>query len=106
MARAPGSTPGAGRRGSLLVKTGDTTLVPLVTTSAVELSPAVSPDGRWLAYSSAESGTAEVYVRPFPDAATARWQFSASGGTNPVCATAASCVVVQNWFEELKQRAK
>jgi serine/threonine-protein kinase len=66
------------------VKTGDTTLVPLVTTPAVELSPAVSPDGRWLAYSSDESGTAEVYVRPFPDAATARWQVSSSGGTNPV----------------------
>jgi serine/threonine-protein kinase len=66
------------------VKMGDTTLVPLVTTPAVELSPAVSPDGRWLAYSSDESGTAEVYVRPFPDAATARWQVSASGGTNPV----------------------
>jgi eukaryotic-like serine/threonine-protein kinase len=66
------------------VKTGDTTLVPLVTTPAVELSPAVSPDGRWLAYSSDESGTSEIYVRPFPDAATARWQVSASGGTNPV----------------------
>jgi Tol biopolymer transport system component len=66
------------------VKIGDTTLVPLVTTPAVELSPAVSPDARWLAYSSDESGTAEVYVRPFPDAATARWQVSSNGGTNPV----------------------
>ena len=66
------------------VKIGDTTLVPLVTTPAVEMSPAVSPDGRWLAYSSDESGTAEVYVRPFPDAATARWQVSSNGGTNPV----------------------
>ena len=65
---------------------GDTTLVPLLTTPAREMSPAVSPDGRWLAYVSDESGQPEVYVRPFPDVATARWQVSASGGTLPVWA--------------------
>jgi hypothetical protein len=31
-----------------------------------EIFPAFSPDGRWLAYQSNESGTNEVYVRPFP----------------------------------------
>jgi hypothetical protein len=46
--------------------------------------PAVSPDGRWLAYASDESGTSEIYVRPFPDAASARWQVSTAGGTSPV----------------------
>ncbi|MGH7516132.1 MAG: protein kinase domain-containing protein [Gemmatimonadales bacterium] len=65
------------------VKTGDTTLVPLLTSPARESSPALSPDGRWLAYSSDESGTPEVYVRPFPDVASARWQVSLSGGTAP-----------------------
>jgi hypothetical protein len=44
----------------------------------------VSPDGRWLAYTSDESGTFEIYVRPFPDAGSARWQVSAAGGTDPV----------------------
>ncbi|HKT61076.1 MAG TPA: protein kinase, partial [Gemmatimonadales bacterium] len=78
------STAEAGNGDIFAVKVGDTTLVPLVTSAARELSPAVSPDGRWLAYSSDESGTSEVYVRPFPDAATARWQVSASGGTNPL----------------------
>ncbi|MEO7987664.1 MAG: hypothetical protein ABI766_14120, partial [Gemmatimonadales bacterium] len=68
------------------VKTGDTTLVPLVTTPAREMSPAVSPDGKWLAYSSDESGTSEVYVRPFPNASSARWQVSSSGGSVPVWA--------------------
>jgi serine/threonine-protein kinase len=68
------------------VRTGDTTLVPLLTTPAREMSPAVSPDGRWMAYVSDESGQPEVYVRPFPDVATARWQVSASGGTLPVWA--------------------
>jgi serine/threonine-protein kinase len=66
------------------VKLGDTAVVPLVTGPARELSPAVSPDSRWLAYGSDESGTSEIYVRPFPDVAAARWQVSASGGTNPV----------------------
>lgn len=41
-----------------------------------------SPDGRWLAYMSEESGRAEVYVEPVP-ATGARWQVSASGGAEP-----------------------
>ncbi|MGH7628341.1 MAG: TolB family protein [Gemmatimonadales bacterium] len=65
------------------VKSGDTTLVPLLTSPAQETAPALSPDGRWLAYSSDESGTPEVYVRPFPDVASGRWQVSISGGTAP-----------------------
>jgi serine/threonine protein kinase/Tol biopolymer transport system component len=65
------------------MKRGDTTLVPLLNSPAREVSPALSPDGRWLAYESDESGTSEVYVRPFPDVASARWQISLSGGTGP-----------------------
>ncbi|HET9039475.1 MAG TPA: protein kinase, partial [Gemmatimonadales bacterium] len=68
------------------LKTGDTTLVPLLTSGAREMSPSVSPDGRWLAYVSNESGKDEVYVRPFPDVASAKWQASVSGGTVPVWA--------------------
>jgi serine/threonine-protein kinase len=49
-----------------------------------EYSPTVSPDGRWLAYVSVESGREEVYVRPFPDITRARWQVSTSGGSSPV----------------------
>ncbi|MDB4910728.1 MAG: protein kinase, partial [Gemmatimonadetes bacterium] len=63
---------------------GDTTLVPLVASPARETTPALSPDGKWLAYSSDESGTFEVYVRPFPDIATARWQVSTAGGSAPL----------------------
>jgi len=48
-----------------------------------EYAPTVSPDGRWLAYVSVESGREEVYVRPFPDVARARWQVSTSGGASP-----------------------
>ena len=66
------------------VRTGDTTLVPLAHGPATEGDAAVSPDGRWLAYVSEESGVFEIYVRPFPDAESARWQVSETGGTDPV----------------------
>ena len=41
-----------------------------------------SGDGRWLAYSSAETGVSQVYVRAFPDKG-GHWQVSANGGTSP-----------------------
>ena len=41
--------------------------------------PAFSPDGRWIAYRSIESGTSEIYVRAFPDKG-GKWQISNSGG--------------------------
>ena len=53
----------------------------------VDTQPAFSPDGRWLAYVSNESGTEEVYVRPFPPPASgqgSRWQVSNTGGTAPL----------------------
>ena len=74
---------GAGSADILGMHLPDTTLVPLVTTSAAELHPALSPDGRWLAYSSNESGTFEVYVRPFPETSSAKWQVSTAGGAEP-----------------------
>ncbi len=66
------------------MRAGDTALVSLVATAATEADAAVSPDGRWLAYASDESGTAEIYVRPFPDTESARWQVSSAGGADPV----------------------
>jgi serine/threonine-protein kinase len=63
--------------------TGDSAPVPLVATSFTELHPAVSSDGRWLAYTSIESGTNEVYVRPFPTTTGGRWQVSNGGGMEP-----------------------
>jgi eukaryotic-like serine/threonine-protein kinase len=47
-----------------------------------ELYPSFSPDGRWLAYASDESGTYQVYVRAFPDKGV-KWQISGSGGLFP-----------------------
>ena len=48
-----------------------------------EGEPAVSPDGRWIAYASDETGRLEVYVRPFPDVGAGRWQVSSQGGRLP-----------------------
>jgi len=42
----------------------------------------ISPDGHWIAYTSFESGKAEVYVRSFPEQ-SGQWQISSGGGTNP-----------------------
>jgi serine/threonine-protein kinase len=47
-----------------------------------ESAPALSPDGRWLAYQSSEPGRAEVYVRPFPGPGP-RVPVSLNGGTEP-----------------------
>jgi len=51
-------------------------------TPADERSPSFSPDGRWMAYSSDESGTFQVYVRAFPDKG-GKWQITNSGGAYP-----------------------
>ena len=57
---------------------------PLVKTAFSESNGDISPDGRWLAYQSNESGTLEILVRPFPDVNDGRWQVSSSGGVRPV----------------------
>jgi hypothetical protein len=44
--------------------------------------PVISPDGKWVAYMSDESGRSEIYVRPFPYAA-GKWQVSDGGGSWP-----------------------
>ena len=48
--------------------------------------PALSPDGRWLAYVSDETGSSEVYVRAFPDVNSGKWQVSTGGGVMPMWA--------------------
>ncbi len=64
----------------------DSVPVPLVATEFDEFVPAVSPDGRWLAYVSNLSGQREVYVRPFPNTNDGKWQISTDGGQEPVWA--------------------
>ena len=57
---------------------------PLVSTEFNETSGTISPDGRFLAYHSNESGRVEVYVRSFPNAGEGKWPVSSTGGSHPV----------------------
>ena len=55
---------------------------PFLVTSFDESAPAFSPDGKWIAYVSDESGRSEVYVQAFPGPGS-KWPISTNGGTEP-----------------------
>ncbi len=61
---------------------GDKKPIPIVAGQFSELMPMFSPDGRFVAYQSNESGRAEIYVQSFP-VASGKWQVSSAGGTDP-----------------------
>jgi serine/threonine-protein kinase len=62
----------------------DSTATPLLADQGYdELYPSISPDGRFIAYQTTETDRHEIYVRPFPDVTTGRWQVSVAGGRNP-----------------------
>jgi hypothetical protein len=61
---------------------GDGKAQPFLQTPSNEASPSFSPDGRWLAYVSDESGRYEIYVQPYPGPG-GKWQISTEGGTEP-----------------------
>ena len=54
---------------------------PILGEAYFEGEPAVSPDGRWIAYASDETGRLEVYVRPFPDVGAGPMAGVEPGGT-------------------------
>jgi len=87
------------------LRVGDSVPVPLVATPATELYPALSPDGRWLAYSSDESGAFEVYVRPFPETAGAKWQVSTAGGSQPIWSSTGRELIYVNGKNEMVSAA-
>jgi Tol biopolymer transport system component len=62
---------------------GERKPVPIARSNFVEGSPKFSPDGKWLAYCSNESGRAEVFVQPFPGPGP-KIQVSSDGGTDPL----------------------
>jgi len=80
-----GST--AGLRDIWLGTVGDTVGRLLVGGPADEFAPAASPDGKWFAYVSNESGRNEVYVRSIEDPGAGRTQISTAGGQEPRWAT-------------------
>ncbi|OVE79087.1 hypothetical protein BVY00_01310 [bacterium G20] len=66
---------------------GDRTPRPLLQTPAQEFGPTLSPDGRWLAYVSDETGRQEVYVRNYPDLGRVI-KISSEGGVSPMWSSA------------------
>ena len=75
----------AGGGDILAIRPGvDTVANLLLATTYAEVDPALSPDGKWLAYTSNETGRQEVYVVPFPNVSSAKWPISTSGATQPL----------------------
>ncbi len=62
--------------------------------------PQFSPDGRWIAYRSTESGIPEIYVRPFPAGSGGMWQVSSGGAYYPLWSTTSH----QLFFENTENR--
>jgi Tol biopolymer transport system component len=78
---------GAGSTGAdlmMLALDKDRRIQPLVQTQFLERQGEFSPDGRWLAYESNDSGQSQIFVRPFPDVNREKWQVSTGGGTQPL----------------------
>ncbi len=81
----PAGTTGSATSGRSSLGT-DSAPTRLLATEFDENGVTLSPDGRWLAYQSDESGEAEIYVRPFPDISSGKWTVSLGGGSRPLWA--------------------
>jgi eukaryotic-like serine/threonine-protein kinase len=61
----------------------DSAPVPLLASAFTETQPAISPNGRWMAYASNETGQTQIFVVPFPNTSDAKWPVSVVGGSEP-----------------------
>jgi len=81
------SSRGTGNNIVAIPVSGDYKPIPLLQSQFNEIEGVVSPDGRWLAYASDESGRDEVYVQPFAPGSSkpsaGKWQVSQGGGRDP-----------------------
>ncbi len=76
---------GTGRDVWLFPLASDENPSPVLESANIEFNAVISPDGKWLAYESNESGREEIYVQAFPSAER-RQQISTAGGSEPVWA--------------------
>jgi Tol biopolymer transport system component len=67
----------------LWIATTEGKTMPFAVTPATEMAAAISPDGRWVAYESNETGRTEILVQSFPSPGT-RYQVTTAGGGNPL----------------------
>jgi Tol biopolymer transport system component len=77
------SNPIHGDIGTLSME-GDHTIKLLLHAEYNQVHPNISPDGKYMAYFSGESGKSEIYVRPFPDVNKGKWPISNGGGESPL----------------------
>lgn len=68
----------------------------IVQSPNLDEDPVLSADERWLAYSALESGVRQVYVCPFPDTQSGRWQVTSAGGNQPLWAPDGSELYYRN----------
>jgi serine/threonine-protein kinase len=81
------STPNTSDDILMMTLEGKRAVEPLIHTAAREFNPKISPNGRWIAYESNESGTDQVYVRPFPNVDGGHWPVSTGRvGSRPLWA--------------------
>jgi hypothetical protein len=75
----------AGGRNITALRIGtDTAPRPLIVSEFDEEAVAISPDGKWIAYQSDETGRTEIFLRPFPDTDAGKRQVSSGGGIAPL----------------------
>jgi hypothetical protein len=71
--------------GIMLSMEGEYERKSLIATGNQEISPEITPDGKWLAYVSLdEDAMPQVYVSPIPDMSKGKWQVTTNGGVNPL----------------------
>ncbi|MEO8192848.1 MAG: protein kinase [Gemmatimonadales bacterium] len=76
---------------------------PYLTSPANETMPMLSPDGRWVAIASDQSGRSEIYVRSYPDP-SARLQISADGGNEPIWSNDGKTIYYRSGSTEIAAR--
>ena len=88
VARRGGQAGSGGDRDIVAMQVGtDTVFRPLIANPKFdETAFAISPDGKWIAFESNETGRMEVYIRPFPNVDGGKWQLSSAGGRAPLWA--------------------
>jgi serine/threonine-protein kinase len=73
-----------GRDIHVLIMDDERSAMPLIVAQSNQDVSDVSPDGRWIAYESIESGEDTIFVRPFPDVESGRWQVSSGNSNTPI----------------------
>ena len=67
----------------MLPLTGDPKPFAYVVSQFDEFAGVISPDSKWMAYATTETGVSQIVVQPFPNPAAGKWQVSMNGGAYP-----------------------